>query len=149
MKLFGLLKVGVLVMRESEFKHWYRSARARGKWPSQRSKLQANKRGGRPSKKTQSLQNTILDFVRDATWTAKDGPTKLRRLLIVGGHVAVPSRDTLRRLINDMHAATGQQELLLKKRFRRKASKKSQQAEEALVRAHPGDIESGFSNGWQ
>ena len=34
-KLLGLLTVGVLVIRASDFDVWYRSERAKGKWPTQ------------------------------------------------------------------------------------------------------------------
>jgi hypothetical protein len=37
-KLLALLTVGVLVIRVSDFDVWYRSERAKGKWPSQRSR---------------------------------------------------------------------------------------------------------------
>ena len=46
-KLLGLLTVGVLVIRASDFDVWYRSDRAKGKWPSQRSRLKLG--GGRVS----------------------------------------------------------------------------------------------------
>jgi hypothetical protein len=66
------------------------------------------------------MRSTILWLIHDKRWTAKDGSTKLQRLLLGLGHTDVPSRDTLGRLISDMHAETGEPELLLKRRVRRK-----------------------------
>jgi len=56
-KLFALLTVGLLVVRTSDFDVWYQSERAKGRWPSQRSKLKIN---GRPTKQTDRLRDAVL-----------------------------------------------------------------------------------------
>src|SRR6516165_6132455 len=53
--LLHMLKIGTLVVCESEFAYWYKAERRRNRWPSQHSSTK--KRGaGRPTKRT-ALRN--------------------------------------------------------------------------------------------
>jgi hypothetical protein len=120
-KLLGLLTVGVLVIRVSDFDVWYRSERAKGKWPSQRSKLKIG--GGRPTKQVERVRNAVIRLVRDGKWSGKASIAKLHRLLIASGDVEVPSPDTLARLVDQLHAETGEAEFHRAKRPRRKRAR--------------------------
>jgi hypothetical protein len=117
-KLFALLSVGLLVVRASDFGIWYRSERAKGRWPSQRSKLKV--RDGRPSIQTDGLRNAVLALVHDLKWNSKDSIMSLHRLLVASRGSEVPSPDTLARLVDQLHRETGQAGLLRKTRKRRK-----------------------------
>jgi hypothetical protein len=104
--LHVLLMVGVLVVKEREFKDWYRSQRSRGKWLSQQSK--SKKTSGRPTKQTEALKSAVLPLARDKAWRANDGIAKLRRLLVERGEPKnVPSVDTLERLVSRLYLETG------------------------------------------
>jgi hypothetical protein len=115
-KLFGLLTVGVLVIRASDFDVWYRSERAKGKWPSQRSRSKIG--GGRPTKQTKQVRKAVIGLVRDRKWSGKVSIAKLHRLLITSGDIEVPSPDTLARLVDQLHAETGEAEFFRAKRAR-------------------------------
>jgi hypothetical protein len=117
-KLLRLFTVGVLVIRASDFDVWYRSERAKGKWPSQRSRLKIS--GGRPTKQTTPVRNAVIGVVRDGKWSGKVSIAKLHRLLIASGDIEVPSPDTLARLVDQLHAETGNAEFFRGKRGRRK-----------------------------
>jgi hypothetical protein len=106
-RLLALLNRGapLLAFREQEFHEWYRFERAKGRWPSQKSKRKPS--GGRPSKQSEALKNAIGRLVREKSWRAKDGIPKLRRLLVEAGYVGIPSIDTLRRLVMSMFVETG------------------------------------------
>jgi len=56
-KLLALLTrgMGVLAVRERDFFEWYRCKRAKGRWPSQKSKR--TRSGGRPSKQSEALKS--------------------------------------------------------------------------------------------
>ena len=115
-KLFALLRTGVLVVDETEFKAWYRSGWGKHKWPSQRSSLKA--RRGRPTKQSDALRNAILTIVKGGRWHRKDGIRKLGTLL---ADVHTPSDDTLERLVIEMSRETGNQALWRKPRKRRRS----------------------------
>jgi hypothetical protein len=116
-KLFALLTVGLLVVRTSDFDVWYQSERAKGRWPSQRSKLKIN---GRPTKQTDPLRNAVLALVHDHKWSGKDPISALHRMLIASGYSEAPSQDTLARLVDHLHRETGEVGLLRITRARRK-----------------------------
>jgi hypothetical protein len=116
-KLFALLIVGLLVVRASDFDGWYQSECAKGRWPSQRSKLKIN---GRPTKQTDPLRNAVLALVHDRKWSGKDSISALHRLLVASGRSEVPSQDTLARLVDQRHRETGEAGLLRVTRARRK-----------------------------
>jgi len=103
-KLLVLLTVGVLVVREEEFEHWYKLERARYKWPSQR--MSVKPRRGRPVRRD-AYRDDVLALVQNGLWRGSDGLSKLRRLLRSRNCAHVPSADTLRRLIDGMHTETG------------------------------------------
>ena len=103
-KLYALLVVGSLVVRASDFDVWYQSERAKGRWPSQRSK---EKKNGRPTRQTEALGNAVLALVNDLKWNGKDGITTLHRLLVASGRSDVPSQDTLARLVDHLYRETG------------------------------------------
>jgi hypothetical protein len=115
-KLFALLTVGLLVVRASDFDVWYQSERAKGRWPSQKSK---EKKDGRPTKQT-ALRNAVLALVHDHKWSGKDSISALHRLLVASGRSDVPSQDTLARLVDQLHRETGEAALLRTPRARRK-----------------------------
>jgi len=116
-KLFALLTVGLLVVRTSDFDVWYQSERAKGRWPSQRSKLKIN---GRPTKQTDRLRNAVLALVHDHKWSGKDPISALDRMLVASGYSEAPSQDTLARLVDHLHRETGEVGLLRITRARRK-----------------------------
>jgi hypothetical protein len=84
-----LLTVGLLVVRTSDFDVWYQSERAKGRWPSQRSKLKIN---GRPTKQTDRLRNAVLALVHDHKWSGKDPISVLHRMLVASGYSEAPSQ---------------------------------------------------------
>jgi hypothetical protein len=116
-KLFALLTVGLLVVRASDIDVWYQSERAKGKWPSQKSK---EKKDGRPTKQTDALRNAVLALVHDHKWSGKGPISALHRLLVASGRSDVPSQDTLARLVNQLHRETGEAALLRVPRARGK-----------------------------
>jgi hypothetical protein len=118
-KLFALLRSGVLVVSETEFIDWYRSERAKGRWPSQRSSSPKRRSVGRPSKQTESLRTAILVLVREGAWNGRDPITNLLRHLVGSGRRDVPSCDTLARLVDQLHDETGELELRRYRRSRR------------------------------
>jgi hypothetical protein len=117
-RLFALLTVGLLVVRASDFEDWYQSERAKGRWPSQRSKSKISE--GRPTKQTEAIRNAVLALVRDHKWNGKDPISGLQRLLVASGRSEVPSQDTLARLVDHLHSEMGEAELLRIPRRRRK-----------------------------
>jgi hypothetical protein len=119
LRLFVLLRIGILVVEEREFKRWYRSERSKGKWPSQASR---SKRGrGRPTKQTEPLRKAVLALLSDQAWNGDDGIARLRRLLIDGGHLeVVPSPDTIERFVGRLYVETGNPALFRKPRVKRK-----------------------------
>jgi hypothetical protein len=122
-KLFELLTVGVLLVRANDFAVWYRSERAKGKWPSQRSRSKIAE--GRPTKQTEAMRNAVIALVRDQKWTGEVGITKLQRILIASGRSDIPSPDTLTRLVDQLHQETGEPGLFRKKLARRKRKQKA------------------------
>ena len=105
-KLFVLLTGGVLVVREGEFDDWYRRERRKGKWPSQKSRKKTAV--GRPTKQSDALKNAVMVLVTDRAWHATDGIAKLYRLLVErAGLETLPSHDTLRRCVIQLHIETG------------------------------------------
>lgn len=117
-KLLARLSVGVLVVRASDFEIWYRSERAKGKWPSQRSRLKIG--SGSPTKQTEGVKNAVTALVRDGMWSSQASIAKLHRLLIDSRGTDVPSPDTLARLVEQLHRETGEPEFFRPKRTRRK-----------------------------
>jgi hypothetical protein len=123
-ELARLLTNGLLVVRKFDFDKWYRSERAKGKWPSQKSRLK--KPRGRPRKQSAELHNAILRQMRDGAWRATDGIPALRRILVQTGLVEVPSVNTLRSMVSEMLAETGDAELrVTPKKSRRPAKSKN------------------------
>jgi hypothetical protein len=106
-KLLGLLTrgMGVLAVREQEFRKWYRRERAKGRWPSQKSKR--TRSGGRPSKQSEALKQEIARLVSAGSWRANDRIPKLCRLLVEAGCTDMPSVYTLRRLVRNMFVEMG------------------------------------------
>jgi hypothetical protein len=102
------LRRGQLVVRRSDFVHWYARKRAKGDWPSQTNKV--GSRRGRPTKVTGSLRSAILAIVHDGAWRAADGMPDLQRLMIERGHKP-PSCDTLERAVDKLHRLMGKTSL--------------------------------------
>ena len=105
-RLFAILTRGHLALREAEFAAWYRGERGRGKWASQKSRSKA--RGGRPTKQTERLSSWILKLVEDERWRADKPITLLRHLLTASIGPAIPSDDTLARLVDNLFRETGE-----------------------------------------
>jgi hypothetical protein len=103
-KLFALLTVELLVVRTSDFDVWYQSERAKGRWPSQRSKLKIN---GRPTKQTDRLRDAVLALVHDHKWSGEDPISALHRMLVASGYSEAPSQDTLARLVDHLPPRNG------------------------------------------
>jgi hypothetical protein len=122
-KLFELLTVGILLVHANDFADWYRSERAKGKWPSQRSRSKIG--NGRPTKQTDAMRNAVIALVHDQKWTGEVGITKLHRILVDSGRTDVPSPDTLTRLVDQLHHETGDLALFRKKPARRKHRQKA------------------------
>src|SRR5262249_18678230 len=114
-KLLKLLSTGSLVVSERELTVWLESEYVKGKWPSQRSKL--NRRAGRPSRQTEALRNAVLALVNDGEWSAQQPIAVLGRKLRVRGHAGI-SDETLVRLVNQLHLEMGDRRLLRKVRSR-------------------------------
>src|SRR5260221_9211147 len=103
------LTSGFLVVRANDFDAWYRSERAKCKWPSQRHSQRSSI--GRPSTQSDAVRNGGIGLVRDGKWTAKDGIAMVRRLLVEDSSASeVPSPDTLARLVDRLHWETGESE---------------------------------------
>jgi hypothetical protein len=119
-KLLRLLTTGILTIRTSDFEAWYRSERAKGTWPSQRSKSNP-RRAGRPTKRTEGLRNGVIKLVRDGQWSGKKSLPELRRLLGALGNIA-PSVDTLARLVDQLHSEAGESEYRRNKRRRKRVA---------------------------
>jgi hypothetical protein len=120
-KLFVWLNSGTLVVRKSDFEVWYRDERAKGRWPSQRSKKKT--RVGRPTKRTEALSNAVLARIHDGEWDGKGSIAKLRRLLVVSGAPDIPSIDTLTRLVDQLFSETSEPGLLRIARVRRQRAR--------------------------
>lgn len=118
--LYVALRSGMLAVRESEFAAWYRSDRARRKWPSQRQTPPSKRASGRPTQQTPGLKSAVLALVHDEVWSAKDGIAKLRRILLEGGRSDIPSPDTLQRLVAQLSVETGNSALFRRPRVRRR-----------------------------
>ena len=112
-KLLEMLQEGFLVVRIEEFNDWYRSERAKGIWPSQKSRSKPKK--GRPLKGTDKLRGAIMALM----YEEKTSVAELRRRLVASGHQNVPSVDTLERMLDQLHRETGQEEFRRIKRLRR------------------------------
>jgi hypothetical protein len=112
-RLLVLLHKGLLVVRKCEFESWYRSDRANGRWPSQRSRL---KQGGRPSVQTHALRDAVINAMRSPNMTI----AALHRQLVASGRSDVPSPDTLERLVDQLYLETGEAVFFRIKRSRRK-----------------------------
>src|SRR5262249_50437994 len=120
-------------IRENEFSAWYQAERTKGIWWSQRSKLIRN---GRPPKQTDALRGAVTALVRDGGWSGKSGIPALRHLLVTSSH-DVPSDDTLRRLVDQLHSETGVAGLLRIKRRRRQRPAITTEGESASVPQNP------------
>jgi hypothetical protein len=66
------------------------------------------------------VRSAVIELIRDGKWSGKVSIAKLHRLLIASGHIEVPSPDTLARLVDQLHAETGEAGFLRAKRPRRK-----------------------------
>ena len=92
-KLFALLTVGLLVVRESAFNAWYRTDRAKGKWPSQRSKSKIG--DGRPTKQTETRGTRFWRWYAMAPGAPRPAS---RSCILYSSPLAVPACPVLIRL---------------------------------------------------
>jgi hypothetical protein len=114
---FELLKTGILLVRKDEFIIWYRTERAKGKWPSQRTRSKPS--NGRPSKQTAQLRKAILNHVDAGRWDGSQKITVLYKLLR-REQSNLPSTDTLCRAVDQLYAELGDARLRRKKQRRRR-----------------------------
>lgn len=99
-QLFAAVNTGVLVVAEDTFSVWYRKEKAKGRWPSQASKL---KKVGRPSKQTEPLENFVAaTLAQEKTISV----AALYRRLVDAGRSDI-SVDTLERLVKRLYLKTG------------------------------------------
>jgi len=110
-----------LIVRECDFRRWFRSERRKRRWPSQGMAYAIPKRKpvGRPSKLSPALKFAILKAGREKAWTSARPITELHRLLS-GQGLNVPSVDTLARIVGTLFAETGEPWLGRRRRVRRK-----------------------------
>jgi hypothetical protein len=141
-RFLAVLRSGVFVVTVAEFDVWYRLERAKRKWSSQRMdvwyRLEMRKRPipWRPTKQSERLRNKILSLVRDGAWrntkspdhTGKHGIAALHRILVDAKDIAVPSSDTLNRLVDRMWKETGDAALRKAPRRRRGTSRQANNA---------------------
>jgi hypothetical protein len=125
-KFFALLNAGVLVLNTAEFDVWYKLARAKGRWPSQRKRRKKGR--GAPTKQSVGLRSRIEWAVHTGKWRADKPPeggtsgiAALRRLLLAQSFGAIPSADTLGRFVDQMYTENGDPALRRKQRNRRAA----------------------------
>jgi hypothetical protein len=118
-EVFRLLQQGELLLLTADFEGWYRRERRNGAWPSQRARKQKRRRRGRPSQRTEAMRERILGLVRSGEWSARDGFPALRQRLEERDGAA-PSEDTLRRAVEELFLDTGEPELVIRRRLKRK-----------------------------
>jgi hypothetical protein len=121
-KLYRALNTGILIIRKRDFDAWYRRERQKGRWPSQRGKLEKE---GRPSRQTERLRKAVVAIMQDGKMTIAE----LRRRLIGSGRSDVPSADTLARLVDELYRETGEAKFRRLRRarpgYRRSSSRKT------------------------
>jgi hypothetical protein len=115
--LMGHKRAGAFLLSNEEFRAWYERERSRGKWPSQRSSIKP--RRGRRSSTNEALISLVVEAVNEGKWAADQGTKALCRLLEGSGH-AVPSHDTMHRLIDRLFIETGIEALRRKRRRSRR-----------------------------
>jgi hypothetical protein len=100
--LFAALSASALHLQRAEFEAWYNNQKGLRRWPSQRTSKKP--RRGRPSMQTDHILNLIKALVAEEKWAAPDGIAKLVELLASKG---APSRNTLRRVVDQLYLETG------------------------------------------
>jgi hypothetical protein len=103
-ELLAALSKSALYVRRKEFDAWYKKARSKRNWPSQRSSCKP--RMGRPPKQN-DLRDPIVALVKDGQWSVRQKITDLVRLLESKGRVA--TRDTASRIVDQLFKETGEQ----------------------------------------
>ena len=101
-ELFAALSNSAMFIQEAEFRVWYHRQKRRRRWPSQHESIKP--RPGRPSKQTGELITSIRARVAQEEWSAPDGIAKLVRLLATHG---APNRNLVRRAVQRLYEATG------------------------------------------
>lgn len=114
-ELLATLSTHKLYLRREEFDAWYKKAKEKGNWPSQRSSRKP--RMGRPPKQN-DLRAPIDALVNEKLWSARQKIADLVRLLESRGIIA--ARDTVRRIVDQILKETGKQS------YRRRVRKRSQ-----------------------
>ena len=114
-ELLAALSTHKLYLRREEFDAWYKKAKEKGNWPSQRSSRKP--RMGRKSKQI-DLRAPIVGLVDEGRWSARQKIADLVRLLESRGIIA--ARDTVRRIVDQILKETGKQS------YRRRVRKRSQ-----------------------
>jgi hypothetical protein len=102
-ELLAALSTSALYLRREEFDAWYKEARKKRNWPSQRSRCKP--RMGRPSRQNE-LRVQIVTLVNDGQWSAEQNfIAGLVRLLKSEGVTA--NRKTVERTVEQLHRETG------------------------------------------
>jgi hypothetical protein len=103
-ELLGALTHSALYVPRDAFDSWYKSARSKRNWPSQRSSKKS--RTGRPSKQSDGLRHSIIAFVNEGKWSAQQNSlASLMRLLEAKGEA--PSRQTIQRMLDQLYRENG------------------------------------------
>lgn len=112
------LENGVLILDRNEFSAWCEKQHRRQIWPSQEAEARrrasspqeqnVKPRRGRPSRRTETVRNAVLALIEDGVWDAREQTVEgLCRLLRSRSCLEVPSRDTVRRLVDDLFREKG------------------------------------------
>ncbi|MBN9000861.1 MAG: hypothetical protein J0H75_01910 [Rhizobiales bacterium] len=103
-ELLAALKHSALYVPHYAFDRWYKSARSKRNWPSQRSSKKS--RTGRPSKQNDGLRHSIIAFVNEGKWSAQQNSlASLMRLLEAKSEA--PSRQTVARMLEQLYREKG------------------------------------------
>lgn len=103
-ELLAALLHSALYLEHNAFDRWYKNARSKRNWPSQRSSKKP--RIGRPSKQSDAVRHRIIALVNEGQWSAqRNSLASLMRLLQAKGET--PSRQTIERMIKQIHHETG------------------------------------------
>jgi hypothetical protein len=103
-QLLARLQKGVLILRREEFNEWLMVERAKGTWPSQSTRRKNPI--GRPRRN--GVTTAIRILVNEGKWNAAQSVARLRRLMIDAGREAVPSEDTIGRVVDRLFRETGE-----------------------------------------
>lgn len=121
-QLFAALRNGTLCLNSPEFQAWYQTEYGKRKWPSQRKSEKP--RIGRPPL-DKGITDAIESVVNSGRWTVRQPITRLRRILLEDGVANVPSEETIKRRLDELHLRTGDPLMYKPAQRNRKVTQKS------------------------